>query len=333
MTRIIILLATVLTTQSLLAKHNIEATVGIETVVVDLVNERAKRPIKVTLWYPSGDCKTDTTKYCLSKTASLDQVIVFSHGSMGSPNGYTWLLTELAKAGYIVAGFSHYGESRDFGEASTDVSSVGRFWQRAEDISVGIDALADMRIFEEEVSWLRLILAGHSAGGQTAASLAGAIAKPQLIVEYCQSVAVSNDRGCAYRKNAPDIESLPEGYITSFTASYKDPRVTALIMLDPALGPAMESESLAKIDVPTLIVGAKDNDFIPYENHASRYAEHIPNSKLVGLGNNAGHFIFLNKCTHPYKAMGVSLCEDRPGADRVAEQAIVVGLVMEFLVE
>ena len=81
-----------------------------------------------------------------------------------------------------------------------------------------------------------------------------------------------------------------------------------------------EATSLARISIPVLVVGAVDNDFLPFEHHAARYARYIPSCSLVRLEDGEGHFVYLNACDSDLEANGVPLCRDRDGVDRDAVQ-------------
>src|SRR5271157_206698 len=88
------------------------------------------------------------------------------------------------------------------------------------------------------------------------------------------------------------------------TESYQDPRIKAVVVLDPAAGPGYSEASLAKVRVPVLVIGCEDNDFLPFEHHAGRYAALLPNASLIKLNEGEGHFVFLNSCTSDLSANG-----------------------------
>jgi len=115
------------------------------------------------------------------------------------------------------------------------------------------------------------------------------------------------------------------------TESYQDPRIKAVVVLDPAAGPGYSEASLAKVRVPVLVIGCEDNDFLPFEHHAGRYAALLPNASLIKLNEGEGHFVFLNSCTSDLSANGVPLCVDREGVDRQAVHARLAPKILTFL--
>jgi predicted dienelactone hydrolase len=299
--------------------------------VLDLVNQHTGRPIKINLWYPKGMCSSAETVRCLAASTVTPRVVVFSHGSMGSANEYSWLLRPLAERGFVVLGISHFGESWLYGRETIDPSSVVRFWQRAQDISEALTQLSKEPLFQIELDWTNVTAVGHSAGGQTAAALAGARFNASNIADYCQSEASKLDLGCAYSRSTPSERNVSPGFLQAFSANYFDPRVRSIVMLDPALGPAVVDESLRAIGLPALVVGASNNDFLPFENHAAHYAKQLRNAELIALANNEGHFVFIDECDHLYEAQGVPLCKDRDGVDRSKTHAQLLGIVLVFL--
>jgi hypothetical protein len=88
---------------------------------------------------------------------------------------------------------------------------------------------------------------------------------------------------------------------------------------------------LGRIALPSLIVGATHNDFLPWDSHGARYAAGIASVQTVALSGQEGHFIFLSPCRHQAQAMGVPLCEDRPGVDRAAVQRDLAVRIVDFV--
>ncbi len=55
------------------------------------------------------------------------------------------------------------------------------------------------------------------------------------------------------------------------------------------------------------------------------------NVELVTLNNGEGHFVYINSCDNNYKALGVSLCEDRQGVNRKQVHQKLLGHILKFL--
>ncbi len=296
--------------------------------VLDLDTLATGRPAKINLWYPQGDCPAGSAMPCLADDAITDRVLVFSHGTMGSAEDYSWLAESLAAGGFLVVGVNHYAESRLYGSATQDPRSIPQIWQRAQDISAILDRLAAQPVFRRPVAWDYVVMMGHSAGGQTAALLAGARFDLRQMIAYCMSAAAAPDRSCNYGRGLGDV---PESFVARYNASYADRRVQALLLLDPALGAALQRDSLRDVVLPALVVGATQTDFLPWDQHGARYAAALPGARTILLNGGEGHFVFLSPCQHDVQVMGVPLCGDRPGVDRRAVQQGLARQIADFL--
>lgn len=296
--------------------------------VLDLGRLATGRPGIVDLWFPQGDCAAPTRRYCLADTAATHKVVVFSPGAMGSAAEYAWIGERLAASGFVVVGINPYGESRIYGKPSQDPRSTTLIWQRPQDVSAVLDRLAKQPLFQRAVDWNKVVAVGHSAGGQTAAMLAGARFDLKSLQAYCRSPASKDDLSCSYGR---DRAQAPEAFVERFDGSYRDPRVGKLVLLDPALGSAVRADSLGAIRLPSLVVGAVDNDFIPWQRHGARYAKALPQARTVLLNGQEGHFVFLSPCDHAVRAQGVPLCQDRPGVDRAAVHEALAAQIVDFV--
>lgn len=296
--------------------------------VLDMGMLATGRPSKINVWYPQGACAENAARLCLADAAVTSKVVVFSHGSMGSADNYSWLGEGLAAAGFVVIGVNHFGESSIYGESTQDPRSTAFTWQRVQDISALLAKLAGEKLFQRDLDWNKVVAIGHSAGGQTTAMLAGAKFDLRRIAPYCESASAKVDLGCNYSRNSANA---PEQFVALFNAGYQDVRVKKIVLLDPALGSGLQTESLGSIALPSLIIGATHNDFLPWANHGAQYAAGIPNSQTIALSGQEGHFVFLTPCRHKAQVMGVPLCEDRPGVNRAGVHRDLAQRVVEFV--
>ena len=102
--------------------------------------------------------------------------------------------------------------------------------------------------------------------------------------------------------------------------------------MDPAAGPGYSAASLAQVRVPVLVIGSEDNDFLPFVQHAGRYAALLPKASVITLRSGEGHFVYLNACTSDLLASGVPLCIDRTGVDREAVHARLAPQILAVLI-
>ncbi|MGZ6543760.1 MAG: alpha/beta hydrolase family protein [Actinomycetota bacterium] len=292
------------------------------------------RPVAIDVWYPSPSTGSETPHdYGLGAgrvvegAPAIDEalpVIVLSHGAFGSARNYSWIAESLARNGYLVCGVSHFGESPVYGVETIDPSTVLDPSDRVVDCSFALDHVLAGALLEHVDPW-RVGALGHSSGGATAIALAGGLFDPAAMARHCASEKAAEDRGCAYGR-------LPAAALRRPPAprSHHDPRVRAVVALDPALGPGFDAGSLSEISIPVHVVGAVDNDFLPVDAHAGRYVGLIPGCSFTRLSGGEGHFVYLNECDSDLDANGVPLCRDRPGVDRRAVHASLEPLIRAF---
>ena len=297
------------------------------------------RPVWVDVWYPStGPDEERTILYGLGEGRVVPSgafaagavpcpLAVLSHGAGGSAGSYGWLSEYLARNGVVVLGVSHYGESQAYGTQTIDPGAITRLWTRPPDCSFALTRLLSDTDIGPHIARDRITAVGHSSGGATAVALGGAAFDPEALGSYCRSDAANGDRGCAYARDVNAASVVPPEAVQS----YRDTRITALVIMDPAAGPGFSEAALAAVNVPVLLIASTANDFLPFEHHAQRYARLLPHPVLVALQNGEGHFVFLNVCRSEWSANGVPLCADRPGVDRAEVHASLASMIHAFV--
>jgi predicted dienelactone hydrolase len=320
-----------LATASLIIQAD-ENPVHVGKYQMDLGELPTGRPAKITLWFPEGQCSAlPDQQHCLAGSAITDRTIVFSHGAMGAAENYNWIAEALAAAGYILVGINHYGESWLYGQDTQGVRATAMIWQRPTDVSAIYDALSNRELFQKPVNWSNIIAMGHSSGGQTVAMLAGGRYDLLSMMDFCKTDAATHDHSCDY--GIRNVPKPAESFLKKFSDNYADGRVKKMVLIDPTLGYGATPASLATIKIPTLVVGAGNNDFLPWANHGLRYTKGIPNAKSYLLQGQEGHFVFLDSCANDIAVMDVPLCKDREGVDRTATHAALTPTIIAFVAE
>ncbi len=322
-----------LVTQFAAAAVNAEFEAGYDTE--QLYDETRDRPIALDWWYPTVGQSAESMNYGLGRGLVVPRgsiaegrfpLVVLSHGAMGAARDYSWVAEALARAGFLVAGVSHYEESYVYGSETVDPSAVLRAWQRPLDVSAAISFISSQSRFTDSADADRIAFLGHSSGGATGVGLLGLRFDTQSMAEYCVSDRAEKDRGCRYAEGsvAPLDPELVE-------ADYQDLRIQAFVLFDPALGPAFQDFSDLKGTGPILLVGPVENDFFPATEYLEHYAANLPNTQVHRLSGGEGHFIFLDQCELDQKANGVPLCIDRPAVDRGELHDQLAPVVVSFL--
>ncbi|MGE4328333.1 MAG: alpha/beta hydrolase family protein [Pseudodonghicola sp.] len=215
----------------------------------------------------------------------LHPVALLSHGYSGLWRNQAWLAEALAQAGYIAVAFDHPGTS--FGNMEPDWAA--HLVRRPQQVSQVLDTLLADATFGARVDHAHISVIGHSLGGSTALFLAGAVFDPARLFDACGD---SSDKiVCTLYRTGGLAPSQPP-------VSARDPRVTAIVLLDMEGIRAFAPDSLAGLPVPVLaLVSGVEDPGLPlgWEGRAqsallppatSRYAE------VIG----ATHFSFMSLC-------------------------------------
>lgn len=275
------------------------------------MDKEGTRPLHVSVWYPTRS---------KGKTAVVGEnrafygvpvvrdaapspgsrpLVLLSHGYGGSWRNPSWLALELAARGYIVAAPDHPGTTT----FDQDPSRAATLWERPRDLSRIIDGLAGNSGLAGGVDMNRVAAIGHSLGGWTVTALAGARFDGERFEKDCQSNA--SPRACALKEALglarPELER-----------DMRDPRLKAFVSLDLGLARGFSPESLAALQVPSLVIAAGiDIGGLPPRLESGYLADHLPKSSSTYVEiPDAMHFSFMGLC----KPGAVGLIEkEEPG--------------------
>lgn len=301
----------------------------------------ATHELLTTVWYPADQSAVEQPQWIGPASAPLFSegnaareaklasnpakfpLIVLSHGTGGSAAMMAWLGTVLAQHGYIAAAVNHPGNN---GTEEYTIEGFVFWWERATDLSVVIDKMLQDSTFGARIDPKRIGAAGFSLGGYTMIEIAGGITVRENYYRFCQTN--SSDPLCKdipefpnLREKAEQRAKLPQSAVAFKDAydhasdSRHDPRVRAVFAIAPALAPAFDPDSLAKISIPVqIVVGEADPIALPSTN-AKYFADHIPGAKLIVLPG-VRHYTYLDTCTDAARKIRPLLCTDAPGVDR-----------------
>lgn len=310
--------------------------VGVRTISV--VTQDYPRPLAVTVWYPSkGDGQVDKPNYdrifdtgSAAANATIREgrfpLVLLSHGSGSRAEGMGWIATELAKAGYIVAGPNHPGTT----SGDSTPAATPKIWERTQDISVLIDALTTDARWQASIDQKRIGILGFSLGGSTAMELAGARGDLSVCTRYCDENPGMMDctwftggRGYAGGEQV-EVTPLKLADIDKarFEQQNRDARITSVIAVDPGLATTFQKPSLEDIDVPVTLINLGSPGQVPMAVLSDQLAKDIPGASYLQVGD-ADHFSFLPVCRPGaadfLKSVGENdpICEEtkRPRAD------------------
>ena len=335
--KILKVLVCVLVLLSTFALGNQQKNLDVEKQEIDITHPVSGNPLKLVVWYPAGLKEDQTCKnvmFCLSKSTNTALPVIISHGAGGSTREFNWIGYATASQGMVTIGINHYGESWVYGQDTVKPNAFLEMWNRPVEVSQLLDLLEKNTIgkkpvFNQKLNWSNTTMIGFSSGGSTVMSLAGATYDPLRALNYCNSKKSVGDLGCEYMKGKEDL--LKNLDLDKAKASYHDQRVRRTIALDPAAGHLTNQDSLKSISIPTLIIAAKQSDFLPFDTHAGYYASNLMNNELVTLNRGEGHFVFIDQCDLDIKVHGIEVCSDKEGIDRKAVHNSLYPHIFSFI--
>lgn len=262
--------------------------VGVATVTIP--DPAGERPLTVDVWFPL-DADVDVgalaaQQYTLlpgvyyespnAYAATVEQMatdqqfplIVYSHGSGGLRYIYSAYTETLASHGYIVVAPDHTGNTAIDRLAGSDATIEVNAFNRPTDVRRVTDAFVDpgdpvAGPFATHVDADHIVVTGHSFGGFTAiASVTG----------------FSNEIG---------------------TVAIDD-RIDAIVMLAPAVGPALLSDDLlSTIAVPFMVLVGTDDVTTPVDPNVTRLWDLTTNTPAYRVELVAGeHQTFTDLCAY-----------------------------------
>ncbi|MGP2481857.1 alpha/beta hydrolase family protein [Pantoea eucalypti] len=302
-------------------------------------------PLNVAVWYPAAVQKgvsetvggnaafvgTDIIRDAVPASGK-HPLLLISHGFNGSWRNLSWLASAMAAQGYIVAAPDHPGTTT-FNHNPEDARKL---WRRPGEISRVIDFVSQSSELTGTADPARIAAAGHSLGGWTVMSLAGARFDPLRLLHDCQRHVLRGDCKLITRLGIDDASAR-----NVFLSDWQDKRIKAVVSLDAGLAPGFTPVSLSKINIPVLILAAGNG--MMGELPAPEESEYLANQMRVSLRKyilikGATHFSFMQICKPGAEKIiddespgdGI-VCHDDKDADRTALHQTITTEITVFL--
>lgn len=306
----------------------------------------AARPIRWSAWYPAappgsqqshlvsdfyetGPLLVGATLADLPVRAPL---VLLSHGTGGSAVGMTWLAEALAKAGFVVVGADHHGNT---GADQYRAEGFLCWWERMLDLSVLLDDLLSSSFLACRIDEDRIAAAGFSLGGYTVLGLLGAITR----MERFQTWSLNRSFGKGPKEFPNVVEQIEPLLAESavFRAAWErqsecftDSRILSVLALAPApTVRAFDVGSIRAIGHPVTIAVGQADDEAPATDCAVWLHDLLPNSRLHLLGENVGHYTLLAMGTAEARTSMPHLFADPIGVDRGAIHRQVIEIAQQ----
>ena len=306
------------------AQAAIEDAVGVR--FFDVTAPSRGEPLEVTAWYPAAaggrQVLVGDTRLFRGTAGAQDAplaegrypLLLVSHGSGGSITTLGWIASHLARAGFIVAGPNHPGTTTG---DSTPADTV-KVWERPADLSALLTAMMADPLWRAHIDGSRIGAMGFSLGGHTVLALAGARVTREAYARYCEAKADMPD--CVwFAKGGVDLRAVDA---LEFEKSNRDPRVGAVIAIDPSIVQALTPKSLSAIAVPVHLINLGGPGSIWWDAvQADVIARTVPRAGY-DVVPDAAHLTFLAECQPDgrkfLEAVGETdpLCDDAGGRTR-----------------
>ncbi len=261
-------------------------------------DQSRNRPIITEVWYPVDQetpaqasagfwLRCDEARDApLSNQKSKYPLILLSHGSGGDRYTISWLAEVLAANGYIVAAMDHYGNTWN----NKIPEHYAQPWERPKDVSFVLNQLLSCSQFKDRIDQNKIGFAGYSLGGATGIWVAGATADVddlKKVKDNCMK-----DIGDLVSMNVLDKINFKQA-----EGSFKDRRISAMVLMAPALGWLFDTSSLESIQIPVFIFATEKDLIAPIENNARVFAQKIARASLKIFTGDATHYVFLSRAT------------------------------------
>lgn len=318
----------------ILVTNPVLAAVGATTLELD--NRSSSRRIAVELWYqPAGNPNTEdltirpplrplSVARNAQPAAGKRPLIVVSHGNWGTRYSQGWLALKLVNSGYVVLSTSHPGTVGD------DQTAAGRYrlWDRSRDVSFALDQVLKDPKWAAIIDETRIGFVGHSFGGWTGVSLAGARYDPARQRTFCER-SVKKDPYCDGTLK-DDIAGIPAA---DAGESFKDARFRAFYLMASGPGQGFSADSLKMISAPFVVDTAQFDEILAPQANSSALAKQIPGAREIV--RPVGHFAYVPECRPVIGKVltaiaGIPICDDPAQVDRAAAHEQIAGDVIRF---
>lgn len=281
-----------------IARANSEAPGVIELAIKTPARES---DLQVLVWYPTSSTKPPRllgANAVFSGTPGRvraeignhkNPLVLISHGGFRSnPNSANWLASSLAVKGFVVAVVLPPAVAE--GPPSPDV--VDELYRRPRDLSATISALTLDKEFGARIDFERVGAIGFFLGGYSVLALAGARLDFQIFSESCSGELQSLDCDW-FNRGAVDLHKIDSKQIVR---QVSDPRVQAVIVVDPELTHSFSDESLGSLTIPVHLINIGQWGSTGSILNASDLPMKIPGASYTRI-TEAGKFSAFGECT------------------------------------
>ncbi|HEY9824490.1 MAG TPA: alpha/beta hydrolase [Stenomitos sp.] len=259
----------------------------VQRQVLDLSNNRDRQSISgraIGLQFKAAF-------YLPQDSAAPAPVVVISHGLGSAPQDFGYLAEHLASYGFAVALPQHIGSDATRlqtildGQSQGDISPV-EFVDRPLGIKYLLDAINQLSttnpMLKGRLNLQSVGIIGHSFGGYTSLALAGAGINHERLRQECDDTQPTFNLSLILQCRA---KSLPP-----FNYNLEEPRIKAVVAVNPFDSAIFGPEGLGDIKIPTLLVSGSHDVVTPaITEQVHPFLWLKTPDKYLALLTNAGH--------------------------------------------
>jgi predicted dienelactone hydrolase len=254
-----------------------------QTITVNY--SQKKRQFQADIYFPEANFSVPQNSSQLSYP-----VIVISHGLASDRSRFEPLAKHLTSYGFVVVVPQHPGsdyqqfQSLLKGEAK-DLFEPEQFVDRPRDITELLNYLETLNTteFNQQLNLQNVGVIGHSLGGYTALTLAGATLNFTQLKTDCQQLDIPLNPSLLLQCRA--LELPQDNY------SLQDPRVKAIFILNPVNSSILGKSGLSRIKIPVFITASTDDFLAPaLLEQLNAFTWLTTPDKYLVLQNHATHF-------------------------------------------
>lgn len=300
----------------------ISITLNAHNVGFRKINNVSNEHFPIAIFYPTSSKPKSVAFGPFTLNVAIDGMIetghfplvIFSHGSGSSNLSYKDIALSLVKNGFIVAMPLH--PKNNYLDNSLE-GKIENYIRRPKDISLSIDKVLSMQIFNAHIDKNKIAVIGHSIGGYTALVVSGATARTKDLINLCKKVPSLLDPYCK-----PVFENT---LTKDVQINSKDKRIKAEILLAPVGALFLSKHSFDNVNIPTLLlVAEKDKELTQkYNSDIIKNALQKKGLLTYKMITNAGHYSFLTSYPASLKTKLGVIAQDPKGFDRTAFQKIL----------
>jgi predicted dienelactone hydrolase len=286
---------------------------GWQVRTIQLKDSRRNRQFPVDLYLPERN------------PARAAPVIVISHGLGSDRSSYAYLARQLASYGFAVAVPEHPGSNAQQLQALIDgtasqVTAPAEFVDRPLDIKYLLDELTRLNQsqLQGRLDLNRIGVVGQSFGGYTALALAGAQINFQQLATDCGRPSYNLSLLLQCRAQELPLP-LPDLH---------DPRVKAIIAINPIGSSLLGANDFAAIQVPVMLISSSADTIAPALIEQIRPFTWLNTERSLVLLQGGTHFSTID--APPNAPTAISLPSELVGPDPALAQAYLKQLSVAF---